>query len=444
MIVMQPICLSISHHNTPVELRECLSLSTEKIENAARSHKLRGGNYEALKEMVVLSTCNRLEVYSVAALSDGQEGRVDIVWDALHEYLDSAFQIPVDRIRPYIHFYTGIQAVEHLFNVTAGLDSIAIGETQILGQVSHAFDFALRLGTARHILSSMFRAAIHAGRQIHSGSNIGQHPINLSMLAVDLAEEQLGALDECKILVVGAGKMGAYALDALRSRGLPQVFLTNRTRERASELAARMGGSVLPFEQLFDSLADADLVFTSTAAPQPILHENLVAQVMARRPQRRLTLVDLAVPRNVSPDVKRLPNVRFYDMDDLQAFARRSPTSSPTHIARAEAILQQQVAEYAKLLQIMPLIGELHKKVEVLRQREVEKTLRQLHNPDPLVSERIEILSRSLVRKILHEPTMHLRMEADQENLSHYAGVISRLFDLHLSEMEFLAPEEKS
>jgi glutamyl-tRNA reductase len=427
---MQPICLSISHHNTSVELRECLSISTEGIENAARENPLRAGHFEALKEVVILSTCNRLEIYAVADLPDLQDGQTDAGINKLREYLDAAFHIPFDRVQPYVTSYAGIQAVEHLFNVTAGLDSIAIGETQILGQVSHAFNFALRLGTARHVLSSLFRAAVHAARQVHTGTDIGRHPVSLSMLAVELAEQRLGSLNGCKILVVGAGKMGGYTLEALRDRGCPQVSLTNRTPERAAHLGGRMGVIVLPYEQLFEALVAADLVFTSTASPQPILHKEEVAQVMLRRPQQTLTLIDLAVPRNVAPNVKGLPNVRAYDMDDLQAFARKSPARGPLQIAQAEAILQHEVAEYAKLLQVMPLIGELHKKVEVLRQREVEKTMRQLHDPDPAVSERIEILSRSLVRKILHEPTMHLRMEADQESLSQYAGVISRLFDL--------------
>ncbi len=272
---MQPICLSISHHNTPVELRECLSLSTEWIENAAVNHPLRTGSFENLKELVVLSTCNRLEIYAVVALPGADQSQGEETPDPLRDYLNSAFHIPYARVQPYVNSYTGIQAVEHLFRVTAGLDSIAIGETQILGQVSHAFDFAQRLGTARHVLSSLFRAAIHAARQVQAGTDIGRHPVSLSMLAVDLAEKQLGALDEHKILVVGAGKMGGYALESLRDRGYPQVFLTNRTPERAAQLAGRTGGSVLPYEQLFDALVAADLVFTSTAAPQPILTKDL-------------------------------------------------------------------------------------------------------------------------------------------------------------------------
>ena len=441
---MQSICLSISHHNTPVELRECLSLSTEWIQNAARTHPLRVGEYEALKEMVVLSTCNRLEIYAAAVPPGGQESQSDAAFDLLYEYLRSVFNLPFDRMKPYLNHYAGLQTVEHLFGVAAGLDSVAIGETQILGQVSHAFEFALHLGTASHILSSLFRAAIHAGKQVHTATHIGQHPVSLSMLAVNLAEEQLGTLDGRNILVVGAGKMGGYALEALNSRGLSRVFLTNRTQAHAEDLAGQMGGTILPYEQLFDALVDADVVFTSTAAPQPILRKDRVTQVMQHRPQRMLTLVDLAVPRNVAGDVKRVPNVRVYDMDDLQSFARRSPASSPLEIARAEAMLKQEVAEYAKLLQVLPLIGELHKKVEDLRQREVEKTMRQLHDLDPAVREHIEFLSRSLARKILHAPTMRLRLEADQENLSQYAGVISRLFDLHPSEAEFSSPERFS
>ena len=401
-------------------------------------------NTKSLKEIVVLSTCNRLEIYAAVVFPAEPESQPDAAFELLSTYLHSVFNIPYERVKPYLKHYAGLETVEHLFSVAAGLDSVAIGETQILGQVSHAFEFALRLGTARHILSSLFRAAIHAGKQVHTVTEIGRYPVSLSMLAVNLAEEQLGTLDGCNILVVGAGKMGGYALEALSARGLSQVFLTNRTQERAVDLAEQVGGSMLPYEQLFDALVAADIVFTSTAASQPILQKKQVAQVMRRRPQRMLTLIDLAVPRDVAVDVKKVANVRVYDMDDLQAFARKSPTSSPFEIARAEAILKREVTEYAKLLQVLPLIGELHKKVEDLRQREVEKTMRQLHDLDPAVKEHIEFLSRSLVRKILHAPTMHLRLEADQENLSQYAEVISRLFDLHASEAEFSSPEGNS
>jgi glutamyl-tRNA reductase len=319
-----------------------------------------------------------------------------------------------------------------LFEVAAGLDSIAIGETQILGQVSRALDAALRLGSARHVLSSLFRSAIHAGKRVQNETEIGRHPTSISSIAVQLGESKLGALTGRKVLVVGAGKMGRYAITALKERGARQITLINRTYKHASEMAELSGGNieVLAYERLAEGLVEADLVFISTTAPLPIIRQGLIAEVMVQRPEKVLTLIDLAVPRNVETKVTEITNVRLLDMDDIQSYARHADLSSHHNIASAKLILEEETAEYEKLLRVIPFIGELHKKVEKLRQLEVERTLRNLHNPEPQVSEQIELLSRSLVRKILHEPTMHLRSESDQETLNDYVDTLAKLFDL--------------
>jgi len=432
------ISLSVTHHSTPVELRECLSLPEETLAQAIASHPLRSGAFEQLSELAILSTCNRLEVYAVSTADTEDQVDENALFKPLKDYLGEIFQVSLSLAQPYFRHYLGIEAAAHLFQVAAGLDSIAIGETQILGQVSHAMEMGLELGTTRHVLSSLFRAAIHTGKRVHSETEIGRHPTSISTLAIQLAEANMSALDEKAFLVIGAGKMGGYALQALAARSVRQVVLTNRTFAHAQKLVQQYGGQALPYEQLEEGLAAADAVIASTAAPVPILPRELLARVMAHRPDRPLALIDLAVPRNVAPDVHTLPGVQVFDMDDLQVFARNSVGHDQLEISHAEAIVSQEIAEYDKLLRIVPLIGELHKKVEKIRQREVEKTLRQLHDPDPEISERIEVLSRSLVRKILHEPTMHLRTEDDQDSLNQYAESVMRLFDLPLDHSEIL------
>jgi glutamyl-tRNA reductase len=427
---MQIICLSISYHNTPVELRECFSMSDEAIKAALSQNPLRSGEFEAISELVILSTCNRLEVYACVSLPSRLEGNTAAVYQPLLAYMRKALPIS-GPFKSHLRRYQGIRAARHLFKVTSGLDSIALGESQILGQVSRALETAMRQGSARHVLPSLFQTAIHIGKRVHSETEVGHHKVSIGTVAVQLAEKDLGGLTGRKILVVGAGKIGGYTLEALRAQGATTILLANRTYQRALELAARSGGAALPYEQLREGLAEADVVFTATAALTPVISSRLVEDVMASRPGRPLALLDLAVPRNVETRARDIPGVRLYDMDDIQAFAREDRRAGNPEIARAEAIVAEETAEYERLLRIIPVIGELHKKAEELRKREVERTLQHLHNPDPEVYQQLNMLSKSLVRKILHEPTMHLRTEANRDTLKDYLTILSDLFDIN-------------
>lgn len=427
---MHLICLSVSHHNTPVEMRECLSMPSDRIESALAKCPIRVGEFEPILEMAFLSTCNRLEIYALIASTNELEAEPNPVFQPVLAYLRNAFEIPTHPIEPYFRTYTGNSTVAHLFQVAAGLDSIAIGETQILGQVSQALDIALQCGSARHVLASLFRAAIHAGKRVRNETEIGRRPINISTIAVQLAETTLGTLTDKQVLVIGAGKMGGYAITSLKEHGARQITLANRTDQRATEMAAKYGGVALPFENMPDGLKEADVVFTSTAALQPILQRDLIGKVMSRRPHRPLTLIDLAVPRNVETMVRGIANVRLFDMDDLQRYVGISDNGSHQNITYAKSIVAEEVADYEKLLRVIPFIGELHKKVEQIRQTEVARAVKHLVRPGPEVLEQMDLLSRALVRKILHEPTMHLRNERNQETLNDYVDALSQLFDL--------------
>ena len=426
---MQLICASISHRRAPVELRECLSLPEGTIAEAARIIPLRSGRYQALRELAILSTCNRLEIYALVAFADEERMAPEALFEPALAYLGEAAGIPMQRSGPFLQRLVGIEAAAHLFRVAAGLDSIAIGETQILGQVARALEAGLQNGSARHFLSSLFRAAIQAGKRVRSETNLGRRSTSISAIAVQIAAEILGDFAGRRILVVGAGKMGRLVLEDLRQRGGEDLWLANRTPERAVEIAAQVGCRALPLDQLPGALAAADLVFLATSSMQPILSAEQIARVTAGR-LKPLALVDLSVPRNVDPAVRRVRGATVFDMDDIQAYARSAFGEVQMDIARAEAIVAGEVNEYEKLLRVVPFIGELHKKVEDIRQREVEKTLHHLRGLDPEVAEQIELLSRSLVRKILHEPTMHLRQAADQETVNEYVDALARLFDL--------------
>ncbi len=437
---MQLICLTVSHHNTPVELRECLSLSPEDIDSALSKHPLQTGLLQSISELVILSTCNRLEIYALAPGIDGDERAIPLASQPLLAYMREIWNIPVSRVEPFLQILAGSAAVRHLFEVAAGLDSIALGETQILGQVIRALDIALRLGSARHVLSTLFRSAIHAGKRVHSETDVGRNPTNLSAVAVQLAASRLGSLARQAILVVGAGKMGSYTLEALQAQGAARIALTNRTYQHAVDLADQHGGRVLPYEQLREGLVEADLVFASTAASTPIIQADLVGRVMEQRPDRPLMLIDLAVPRNVEGSVRHIAGVQSLDMDDLQTFVQTSAAGQYQDLAVARAIVAEEVTEFEKLLRVTPFLGELHKRAEHIRQYEVRRAMGKLRDPDARVTEQLELLSRALVRKLLHEPTMHLRTVRNPETLGQYVDVLRQLFELDEAEADPLMP----
>lgn len=424
---MPVICLSISHHTAPVELRECMSLPLEKIEELLTGFRDPTQHFSAISELMVLGTCNRLEFYAATSTPEADtEGRFQPLW----EYIQAQLALSPAQLAPYFRPYAGGEAVDHLFRVAAGLDSIALGETQILGQVEHAFATALQTGGARHVLSSLVRAAIHTGKRVRSQTEIGRHPTSISTLAVQLAEVTINQLPERKILVMGAGKMGGLTIEALQAHGARQIYLTSRTDSHATQMAEKFGIASLPFASISDWFTKADVVFTSLASPLPMIGREMVADAMLKRNREPIALIDLAVPRNVDPQVKEIDQVHVFDMDDLQAFAKISSAEQDQGLARAEAIVNEQVAEYEKLLRIIPFIGELHKKADGIRQREVKRALHNLHAEDPKVTEQIELLSRSLVKKILHEPTMRLRLANSDEDLFQYVEMLSKLFDI--------------
>lgn len=424
---MPVICLSISHHTAPVELREGISLPLEKIEELLTDFRDPDCQFTAIYELMVLATCNRLELYASTA---GPEDDADGGFKLLLEYMQAELALTPAQLAPYFRQFAGGQAVDHLFRVAAGLDSIALGETQILGQVENAFSTALKSGGARHVLSSLARAAIHTGKRVRSQTEIGRHPTSISTLAVQLAEVTIDHLPKRNILVVGAGKMGGLTIEALQAHGAQQIYLTSRTDSHAAQMAEKFGVASLPFASVSEWFTKADVVFTSLASPLPMIRREMVADAMVKRNREPIALIDLAVPRNVDPQVKEIDQVHVFDMDDLQAFAKVSSTEQAQELLRAETIVSEQVAEYEKLLHIIPFIGELHKKAEDIRQREVKRALRNLHEDDPKIAEQIELLSRSLVKKILHEPTMRLRLASSDEDLFEYVGMLSKLFDI--------------
>jgi glutamyl-tRNA reductase len=322
-----------------------------------------------------------------------------------------------------------------LGRVAAGLESMILGEPEILGQVAEAYSVALRQGAAGSVLSALFRAAIHAGKRARAETGISRNAATISSVAVKMAEEVVGPLAERQVLVVGAGQMAESAVEALRNRGASQITVVNRTRTRAVQLAKRWGARALTFEQLGEALAAADIALTSTGAPHFVITAELAQAALAARPARPLVLIDIAVPRDVDPEVRRLPNTHYYDIDDIQAHLNGALAERQQEVPRVEAIVAEETRDFLDwfgTLEIAPLIVDLRAKAEAIRRAEVEKTLRRLPQLGEAERRLVETMTAALVNKLLHDPTQRLKAAASSGYPAEYAAAARYLFALDI------------
>lgn len=433
MPLTQIVCLGLSYRTAPVDVRERLSCSLTD-----RGHLLpplqdqpgSESNAATIRELVVLSTCNRIELYAYVSES------VIAPRDLLIQYLEDVYDIEPAVFAQQFYDYSGIEAARHLFEVSAGLDSLVLGESQILGQVSDAYMAALEARTAGPVLSTLFRAAVRAGKRVRSETKISNNPASISSVAITLAQQVVGDLNQRRTLVIGLGEMGQLALKALRSRNITPIAVANRTRERAEAAVAAWGGQVYSLAELPQALASADVVISATAAPNTILDMATVQAALAGRDGRKLVLIDLAVPRDIDAAVGNLPGVYLFGIDQLRSSLDEALGARQQEIPLVEAIIDQETAAFAaelRELAIRPLIVDLRHKAERIRQRELQRTLRHLGDIDPQMLQHIQHLSHSLVNKLLHEPTIRLKEKAGDGAVAEtadYAETIRHLFGL--------------
>ena len=410
------VCLGLSHRTAPVELRErigSLGLGVERC--------------PAVVEHAVLQTCYRVELY--AHLTVGlEEAR-----DELVDTLATAHDVPRGLLVDHLYVHAGEDVARHLGRVAAGLDSLVLGEAEILGQVGNAFEEARAGGSVGPVLDLLARSSVSAGRRARSETAIGANPATASSMALALAEDVLGELSDKRLLVVGAGRVGAQTLTVAEGRGMTDMTIANRTTERAMEVARRFGGRACSLSELELAFADADVVVTATSSEAPVVEVGIVAEAMRERAERRLVVVDLAVPADVDRAAGEVDGVRLFDVDDLRVGLDEAMAARLREVPHVEDIVDEEVASFVRRcreLEVEPLLTELRKNAESIRAREVERALRDLGDVEPVVAERVELLSRSLVTKLLHDPTVRARERAGAGDAEEVAEAVRDLFGI--------------
>ena len=431
---MTVLCLGISHATAPLSVRERLAYDTAALEMAlACATRKRAETPWPVAELAILSTCHRVELYAVARADND----ADVCFAALADFLADTREVDRAHFESHVQRLTGVDAVAHLCSVAAGLCSVVIGESEVLGQVDRAYQVAERVGATGPVLSMLFRTAVRAGRRARAETEIGRNAASIGSVAVELAERVAIDLHGRNVLVVGAGKMGARAAAALGARGDWQITVVNRTYHRAQELAGAANGRGMSVELLREGIAWADVVITSTGAPHTIISPALVRDAMAERPERPLICIDVAVPRDVDPTVRDLPGVRVFDVDDLRDRVECGMAERRAEIPRVERIVCEQTASFERWRRstaLEPLLRELRQHADAIRRRELEHALQRLPMLDDAARDQVERLSVSLMNRLLHEPTRRLRHEGSNGHAEAYARMARELFGLRIED----------
>ncbi|MEW6476106.1 MAG: glutamyl-tRNA reductase [Actinomycetota bacterium] len=419
---MSFVVVGLNHRTVPLPVLERATVPPALVPKALRD--LAGREY--LAEVALLSTCNRTEVYALC--TKFHPGVADA-----SEFLAEQAGMRATDLAEHIYSYYDEAAIAHLFGVAAGVDSVILGEGQILGQVRDALKMAEEEGTAQASLARIFRHAIEVGKRSRAETGIGRGATSLSSAAVALAAERLGTLVERRVLVLGAGEMGEGMARSLAGSGVAEVVVAGRGTERSTELAARVGGRAIPVEQVPQALVAADLVLTSTGATEVVITQDDVEVAMQRRFGRPLMIVDIAVPRDVDPGVAEVPGVTLLDMDDLKAFAESSMDRRRREVARVRRIISAELERLRTertAREVAPVVSALRSRGEDVRLAELERFRSRLESVDAKTAEAIEALTRGIVAKLLHEPTVRVKEAAGSARGELYADALTALFDL--------------
>jgi glutamyl-tRNA reductase len=419
---MKLLITGVSHKTAPVEVRERLAFAEATVPGALRDLLARDGIMEAM----VLSTCNRVEI---AVSADDRVDPLASVDAFLHEFRGMS----PGKLGPCLYHHEGREAIHHLFRVAASLDSMVIGEPQILGQLKTSYAVAKANDCLSGLLEAVVTRAFGVAKRVRSETGVGQMAVSVSYAAVELARKIFGSLSGRTVMIVGSGKMSELAARHLRRSGASHIFVTNRTYERAQELAAVFQGTPVEYQRFLGILPEVDIVITSSGAPHYILNKEEMQRVIAARRNKPAFLIDIAVPRNIDPAVNEIDNVFLYDIDDLQGVVNANLRERVREAERAEELVAQEVERMMarlKVQEVAPTIVSLQEQLEQIRNAEIERTRRKFGPLTPEQEEALESLTRGIINKIAHGPISELRRHAGRPDGVQIIDAIRQVFHL--------------
>ena len=416
------ILIGLNHKTAPIEIRECFAFSDDD----ARAALTELCAEPSIEEAVILSTCNRVELIIVAAEAAEAVERAKA-------FLSQTKQVPLDRFDESLYIYNGEAAARHLFRVAASLDSMVLGEPQILGQVKAAYRTATEQKSSGVILNRLLHRTFFIAKRIRTETGIGDHAVSISYAAIELARKIFGSLRKKRVLLIGAGEMAELAVEHLIRNRADSVFVANRTFERGMELAARYKGTAIRFEEIMPHLEQVDIIISSTGSQEYILHPSDIKGIMRHRRNRPLFFIDIAVPRDIDPRINQINNAYVYDIDDLNEVVDDNIQDRRREAIKADRIIDAAIIQFRQWydsLNVVPTIKALHAKIRGLAQAEVKKTLGQLPHLTPEDQQAIERMMGATVSKILHDPTRYLKSDGCMGDRSASLDVARKLFKL--------------
>jgi glutamyl-tRNA reductase len=417
------VVVGLSHKSAPIEVREKLYFPEETI--PAALGKLM--SYEGIRESLIISTCNRVEIY--ASVQDSAQGV-----DRIKQFISDYHGISRDALEGSLYVYPDAQGVRHTFRVASSLDSLVLGEAQILGQLKDAFDIALKAKTTSTILNKLIKKSISVAKRVRTETRLAEGAVSISSAAVELAKKIFGDLTGKTVMLLGAGEMAELAAQHLLSNGVKNIMVANRTFERAEELAKEFKGDAIRFEHFPDALVMVDILICATGAQNYVVKRDMVAKVIKDRRHKPIFMIDISNPRNIEPEVDKIDNVYLYDIDDLQSKVDVNTGGRAKEAETAEELVVQEVETYLQWergLDAVPTIVDLREKVEDFRRHEVEKTLASLSGITEDQKRAVDIMSQAIVNKLLHAPLVVLKQAAAAPGAEdNTIAVARRLFNL--------------
>jgi glutamyl-tRNA reductase len=411
--------IGVNHKTAPVEVRERLAIPESRMAEALK--RLVG--HPGVDEGLILCTCNRVEV-----LAQTKNGSSD-----LRSFLQTYFEMKVPELAPHLYEYHERDAIRHVFRVTSSLDSMVVGEPQILGQVKEAYATARAVGAVHSQLDQLLTRAFAVAKRVRTETAVGSSSVSVASVAVELAKKIFGSLNGKQVYLVGAGKMSELAARNLMAHGAAAIFVANRTYDRAAALADKFGGQAINFEELYETADRADIVITSTGSPRAIFRREHGELFLSRRKNRPMFFIDIAVPRDVDPQMNKLDGIFVYDIDDLQQAVAANTSDRRKEAERAETIIDNEIDRFEARLQtrdVVPTIVSLQDHLETIRQAEIDRVRGRLGTLSPEQELAIETLTRGIVSKIMHTPISTLKTAARGSEATPMIDVVRRIFNL--------------